>query len=193
MQPMLLPSGAVVLRDDYDGSIDAFEAGLKVLAEARAARRIAVIADASDYGSTPRRRRLVRLGRASARVAEVVVFVGLSAESGRRGATAAGLAPENVHAFRALPEAARFLQDTLRHGDVVLLKGRVSDHLARLFFAQLGPVRCRLAHCEKLILCDECAELGIAPGHRNLATIAPVERATSHEGSGSAPWSGRTA
>ena len=121
------------------------------------------------------------------------MFVGLSAESGRRGATAAGLAPENVHAFLSLPEAARFSQDTLRHGDVVLLKGRVSDHLARLFFAQLGPVRCRLAHCEKLILCDECAELGIAPGHRNLATIVPVERATTHEGSGSAPSSGRTA
>jgi UDP-N-acetylmuramoyl-tripeptide--D-alanyl-D-alanine ligase len=179
MQPMLLPSGAVVLRDDYDGSIDAFEAGLRVLAEARAARRIAVIADASDYGSTVRRKRVGHLGRESARVADVVVFVGQAAEHGRRGALAAGVAPENVHAFRTLPEAANFLHDTLQCGDFVLLKGRVSDHLARVFFAQLGPVRCQLAQCEKRILCDECADLGIAPDQRNRAMIAPVERATS--------------
>lgn len=175
MQPMLLPSGAVMVRDDYDGSFDAFAAGLRVLGEARAARRIAVVADASDYGNAMRRKRVAQLGREAARVAEVVVFVGEAAAYGRRGALASGFAPENVHAFKDLSEAAAYLRDTLRRGDLGLLKGRISDHLARLFFAQLGPVGCWKDNCEKLFLCDTCPELGIAPGDRARAMVATVE------------------
>jgi UDP-N-acetylmuramoyl-tripeptide--D-alanyl-D-alanine ligase len=177
MQPMLLPGGAVVLRDDYDGSFDAFAAGLRVLAEAGDARRVAVIADASDYGSTARRRRVRVLGREVAAVADVAVFVGEAAAFGRRGALEAGIATENVHAFAALPDAARFLGETLRDGDLVLLKGRVSDHLARLYFAQLGAVGCWKEHCPKVMLCDECPELGAAPEVRARAVRLPVATA----------------
>jgi len=177
LQPMLLPSGAVVLRDDYDGSFDAFAAGLQALAEACDARRVAVIADASDYGSTARRRRVRGLGREVAAAADVAVFVGEAAAFGRRGALEAGMAPGNVHAFAALPDAASFLAETLRAGDLVLLKGRVSDHLARLYFAQLGAVGCWKEHCPKVILCDECPELGVAAATRARAAPAPVERA----------------
>jgi UDP-N-acetylmuramoyl-tripeptide--D-alanyl-D-alanine ligase len=175
MQPMLLPSGAVMVRDDYDGSFDAFEASLRVLAEARAARRIAVIADASDYGSAMRRKRVAHLGREVARAAEVAVFVGEAAAYGKRGALASGLAPENIHAFKDLQEASRFLRNTLRRGDLALLKGRISDHLARVFFAQLGSVHCWKDNCEKLFLCDTCPELGTAPSDRVRAMVAPVE------------------
>jgi UDP-N-acetylmuramoyl-tripeptide--D-alanyl-D-alanine ligase len=175
MQPTLLPVGAVVLRDEYDGSIDAFEAGLTVLAEAHADRRVAVISDVSDYGSTMRRKRVYNIGKEIARVAEIVVFVGGAARYGKHGALASGLAPENVHAFKELREAADFLRGTLRRGDLVLLKGRVSDHLARLFFAQLGTVRCWISRCDKICLCDACPELGIAPEDRERTTTAPVE------------------
>ena len=174
MQPILIPSGAVVLRDEYDGSIDTFEAGLKVLAEARADRRVAVISDVSDYGNPMRRKRVYHLGREIARVAEIVVFVGGAAGYGRHGALASGLTPENVHAFSDLRLAERFLRETLRRGDLVLLKGRTSDHLARLFFAQLGPVRCWKQDCTKLIGCDECPELGIAPDDRERVKIPPA-------------------
>ena len=174
MQPLLIPAGAVVLRDDYDGSIDTFEAGLAVLAEARADRRVAVIGDVSDYGNTPERRRVRNLGREIARVAEVAVFVGNAAAHGKRGALAAGLAPENVHAFSDLREAAAFLQTTLRRGDLVFLKGRTTDHLARLFFAQLGSVRCWKQDCTKVMGCDTCPELGTPPEHRERATLLPL-------------------
>jgi UDP-N-acetylmuramoyl-tripeptide--D-alanyl-D-alanine ligase len=173
MQPMLLPNGAIVLRDDYDGSFDTFEAALRVLAEARAARRVAVISDVSDYGSTMRRKRLAHLGREAARAAEVVVFVGEAAAHGRRGALAAGLAPENVYAFTGLRQATEFLRGSLRQGDLVLLKGRISDHVSRLFFTQLGSIRCWKAHCEKVIACDVCSELGNRPADTQRAVPAP--------------------
>lgn len=181
MQPMLIPVGAVVLRDEYDGSIDTFEAALKVLAEARADRRVAVLGDVTDYGSTVRRKRVFRLGKEIARVAEIVVFVGGAAGHGERGALASGLPPENVHAFNDLREAERFLRASLRRGDLVLLKGRISDDLARLFFAQLGPIRCWKRECGKPISCDVCPELGIAPDDRARAASVPVDWASSSD------------
>ncbi len=174
MQPILLPSGAVMLRDDYDGSFDAFQAAVRALSDARAARRIAVVSDASDYGTTSRGKRVARLGRAVAGAAELVVFVGGAAAHGRRGALAAGVAPGNAHGFEHLPEAAGFLRRTLRPGDLVLLKGRDSDHLARLFLAQLGEVSCWKRECGKRTICDDCPEAGVAPGDRASAQPAPI-------------------
>ena len=183
MQPQVLPSGAVVLRDEYDGSVDAFLAGVAALAGARAARRIAVIADVSAYGSTPLRRRVAMLGRQVAPFVEAAVFVGPEARRGTRAAIATGLAPERVWAFSGLRETAEFLRAELRAGDLVYLKGRVSDHLARLFFAQLGPIRCWIAHCDKTIECDFCPELGIADADRQRARDCPPtwDGATSTE------------
>ncbi|MFI5165908.1 MAG: Mur ligase family protein [Thermoanaerobaculales bacterium] len=175
MQPVSLPCGAVVLRDEYDGSIDTFEAGLKVMAEARAGRRVIVISDVSDYGSTMRRKRLAHVGRASAQVAEVLVFVGPDAKYCRRGALASGAASERIHTFTDLPEAADFLRDALGPGDVALLKGRTGDHLARMFFAQLGPIRCWKTHCTKTIGCDFCPELGLAPEHLARTSQSPPQ------------------
>jgi len=174
LQPVVLPSGAVVLRDEYDGSFDTFAPGVAIMADARAGRRVAVISDVSDFGNTMKRRRIARLAREIAGVAEAAVFVGTDAKYGERAAIASGLAAENVHAFTVLREAAEFLRTELRAGDLVFLKGRVSDHLARVFFAQLGPIRCWISHCHKVIECDFCPELGLAPHDRMRAgTCAP--------------------
>ena len=174
MQPVLLPSGATVIRDEYDGSIDTFEAAVAVLADARAGRRVAVIADVSDFGSTMRRKRVAYLGARIAAVADLVVFVGPAASYGRDAAVAAGVAPGNAHAIARASEAAAFLRTALGPGDLVYLKGRVSDHLSRLVFALLGPIRCWKETCELRILCDSCPELGSAPGDRALARPAPI-------------------
>ena len=47
----------------------------------------------------------------------------------------------------------------LREGDLVLLKGRTTDHLSRVFFAQFGPIGCWKTVCHKTINCDFCDEL----------------------------------
>ena len=184
MQPMLTPSRAVILRDEIDGSADTFVAGLKVLAEARAARRLVVLSDVSDYGHVKRRRRLTRLGRECAACAEVVAFVGEFAEHGRRGAVEAGLAEERAHAFATPREAAAFLKQELREGDLLLLKGRGTDHLSRLFFAQLGEVGCWLRYCQKQMECDICWQLGLAKADARRAVVMAPSWASARGGRG---------
>lgn len=155
LQPVTLPMGAIVLRDDYNASIDTLETSCRVLEEAQAQRRLLVIHDFSDSG-TNRKNRLRRLAAEAHRVAEVALFIGENAQYGRRRAIDAGMRPDDVHQFPSLKEAAVFLKKELRSGDLMLLKGRTTDHAARIFFAQLGEVGCWKDYCRKTMLCDNC-------------------------------------
>ena len=56
LSPIPLPSGAVVLRDDYNGSHPVLEAALGVLRAAAARRRILVLSDFSDFDGNRKRR-----------------------------------------------------------------------------------------------------------------------------------------
>jgi UDP-N-acetylmuramoyl-tripeptide--D-alanyl-D-alanine ligase len=162
LQPVALPSGAVLLRDDYNASIDTVEAGLKVLEEATAARRWLVMTDLTDLGRQRHRPyRLRFLADRASKAADAVVFIGESAEYGRRRAVCAGIPPGMAHGFRTLLEASTFLASALGPGDLVLLKGRTTDHAARLYFALLGPVKCWKDRCTKRMLCDICWKLGV--------------------------------
>lgn len=170
MQPMLLPGGAVVLRDDYNASIDTIESSLRVLEEASALRRLLVITDMSDFGRN-RKQRLKYLAGRSAQVSDVALFIGELADYGKRRAIEAGLPATMVHAFPSLRLAAEFLKGELRPGDLMLLKGRTTDHAARIFFAQLGRVGCWKDYCEKRMLCDVCWELDVTPDEMRAATL----------------------
>ena len=163
--PVQVPSGAIILRDDYNASIDAIEASLKVLEQTKALRRLLVITDMSDFGRN-RKQRFKYLAAEGARVADAAVFIGELAEYGKRRAIDAGLRPEAVHAFPSLQGAAEFLKTELRSGDVMLLKGRTTDHATRIFFAQLGTVKCWKEYCGKRMLCDMCPELGLTREER---------------------------
>ncbi|MCW5983156.1 MAG: hypothetical protein KIT09_34015 [Bryobacteraceae bacterium] len=172
--PVRLPNGAIVLRDDFSASIDSVEEAFCVLESASATRRIAVVTDVSDTGMN-RRQRLRRLAGRSARAAEVAVFIGRNAEFGKRQAIQAGMQAGNVHAFARLREAADFLRAELRSGDLMLLKGRSTEHVSRIFWAQLGSIRCWKEYCPKRMLCDICWELDVTPEQRRLASaiVAP--------------------
>ena len=158
--PVQVPSGAIILRDDYNASVDTIEASLKVLEETKALRRLLVITDMSDFGKN-RRQRFKYLAAQGAKVADAAVFIGEQAEYARRRAIDAGLSPEAVHAFPSIQGAAEFLKTELRSGDVMLLKGRTTDHATRIFFAQIGTVKCWKEYCGKRMLCDMCPELGL--------------------------------
>jgi len=158
MQPLLTPSGAVILRDDENGSIATLDGAFESFRRARAARKIVVISDVAD-DPTKRRQRASRLGRQVAAIADSAVFLGDYSEFAAKGAVAAGMAPENAHAFVSLRDASDFLRSSLRAGDLVLLKGRASDHVGRLAFAQFGDIACWTEGCAKNIECDDCPEL----------------------------------
>ncbi|MCW5980225.1 MAG: UDP-N-acetylmuramoyl-tripeptide--D-alanyl-D-alanine ligase [Bryobacteraceae bacterium] len=175
LQPVRVPGGAIVLRDDYNSSIESIEEAFRVLESASARRRWFVITDMSDSGGH-RRQRLKYLAERAARAAEAVVFIGQHADYGKRRAIDAGIAPDNAHNFETLRQAAEFLRGALRPGDLVLLKGRTTDHAARIFWAQLGPVGCWREHCPKRMLCDICWELDITPEQARQAQVVVPER-----------------
>lgn len=172
LQPVQVPGGAVFLRDDYNASIDTIETSVRILEEAAAARRLLVITDLSDFGKN-RKQRLKYLAGLSPRAVEALVLVGESADYGRRRAIDQGLAPDHVHAFADIQSAAEFLRRELRAGDLALLKGRTTDHAARLFFAQIGNVGCWKQYCPKRMLCDICWELDVTPEQMKRAVLVP--------------------
>ena len=159
LKPVQLPVGATILRDDYNASVDSIDASLRVLENASATRRMLVISDMSDFGRN-RKQRLKYLGARVAEVADAVVFVGENAEYGKRRAIDAGISEGQAHAFDSIRTAAEFLRGELREGDLVLLKGRTTDHVTRILLAQLGTVQCWKEYCSKRRLCDNCWELG---------------------------------
>jgi hypothetical protein len=106
------------------------------------------------------------LGQAAARAADLAVFIGEHAQPAARAAVRSGMAPGAVVGFADLQRAAAYLKSELRRGDLVLLKGRTTDHLERVLFAQVGAVRCRRATCSKTIACDLCPSSRATPGPR---------------------------
>ena len=160
LDPRALPSGAVILRDDYNGSLQTFEAALQVLREARACRKILAITTVTD---TPDSwgRRLRRLVFAAAPVCQAIVLVGSRHQTARsiQAAVKAGFPAGRFYEFGALSDAAAFLREFLRDGDLLLLRGRIVDHVGRLYHAQTAEVSCWLDRCPKRDICDRCPEL----------------------------------
>src|ERR1041384_6132362 len=113
--------------------------------------------DATDSNS---RDRLVRIAKDAAGIFDSAVFIGDRATKGRRGAISSGMLQDQAHAFSSQEEALEFLRHNLKPNDLVLLRGRGVDHIARLYFALIGPIDCVKTHCDKQILCDLCPELG---------------------------------
>lgn len=178
MDPQVLPNGAVILRDEFNGSLDTFHAAFEVLRAARAERKILVVTTVID---TPESwdQRTKRIAREAAGVVNMLVLVGSldTTKKAARTARSAGLAPAQVRVCRDPREAAAFLRSELRSGDLVLLRGRVQDHLTRLYYAQLSEVACWKETCQKRKLCDHCSEL-FEWGQSPKRDIMVVERGT---------------
>jgi len=162
MQPVTLPGGIIMLRDEHIGSVDGFEQAFHVLSQARATRRILVISDYTDSKKRPRQR-MRDIARLASRTGIALVFVGERSLEGMESARKEGIPPENSHGFLHMEEAAAFLRTELRRGDLILLRGRMQDHLSRLYFQILGSVSCRLTKCGRRRPCDDCSKLGFKP------------------------------
>jgi UDP-N-acetylmuramoyl-tripeptide--D-alanyl-D-alanine ligase len=162
LQPVTLPNGAVVLRDECNASVTTYGPALEVLRQADARRRIAVVGDTWDSGLAVRER-FASLGRQIAESADLAVFVGEGGQFGADAAVACGMDESRVKAIAELDDASEFLKCELREGDLVLLKSQVIQHFTRVYFALLGTVKCHKKHCDLMGLCDHCSELGWQP------------------------------
>jgi len=159
MQPVRLKNGAIIVRDEYNGSAGTLDTALAVFSHLSARRRIAVLSDFSDDHRPPEER-LGDIGRRVASQFDMAVFVGSNHHHATRGALSCGEPRAIVHGFSELQAGAAFLRQELREGDVVLLKGRCRDHLSRIYFSLTGPVACWTNGCRLQVLCDICPALG---------------------------------
>lgn len=173
MQPMVLPNGATIIRDDFNASLVSVQAGLDFLAGVRAARRIVVMGDIFDSGLSMRPRAR-ELGRRVAQAAHLAVFLGSEADTAARSAVASGMVPGSARAFKRLPAAFEFLKAELRAGDVVLTEGWQGRHIERVILAQLGEIACWIERCQKIVPCDYCPEL-------KLVAFPPISRVGAGE------------
>ena len=158
MQPVRLPNGATVIRDELNSSPDTWRAAFEVLRASSARRRVLIASDTSDVGKNPRRR-YQELADRAAEAFDAALFVGEHAHYGVRRALAKGMDPSLVDGALDVRAAAARLASLLQEGDVALLKGRATHHLSRALFAQFGGIGCWKARCSKRIACDICAQL----------------------------------
>ncbi len=170
MQPVLLPNGAIVIRDEYQGGEDTYAPAFELMSQARVpGRRILIVGDPTDSRDDTSKR-IRRIARAGAHACDLLIFFGEHSRHAIAAVAAAGLEPERVRAYATIEEAAAFVREETRRGDLLLLKGRTNDHITRVLFAASGRIECSLPSCRKMILCDHCEELGYS---------SPLPRAAS--------------
>ena len=102
---------------------------------------------------------------AFAEICAKVIFVGWSRKfrAISTGARQSGLPlPSYSYAGRDVLSALELLRADLRDGDVVLIKGRMSQKMERITLGLLGrQVRCCRPECKyKMIRCSRCPALG---------------------------------
>lgn len=172
LEPIALPSGAIVLRDDYKGSRETIDAALHLLAEVPARRKFVVLGDLSEIQG--REWRLyVTLGMRVARVATQFVTIGRGFRRYWAGARKAGMPRSAVKdGGRTVQEVAAHLRATLGPGDVVLVKSRRGQKLDRVRLILEGrDVRCAIKHCSVTTMeCAECPMLERGWGRNRAVT-----------------------
>ena len=158
LQPVSLPSGATLLRDDFNPTIASFPAALRVLRQARARRRLLMLSDVTDTGlDEPSKFR--EIGAAAAGSADVAVFFGTASRALAAAAVEAGMGPESVHAFADPWAVTEFLRTQSREGDLGLFRCGMTDHAERVHLSLLGRVDCLTQECGRLHVCDSCTDL----------------------------------
>ena len=162
MQPVALPNGAWILRDDFKSHLETMRQALEALAKISDRRRLLVLGAISDIAGTsgPFYREIgARLGT----FASFLLTIGTKKEmaSYAAGAARAGLPRSAIaHAGHSLQKAIDILQQQLQPGDVVLIKGRFEQHLERITLALLGrKVHCDIDPCWLKRHCENCPML----------------------------------
>ena len=161
LEPIRLPSGALILRDDFKSPLETINAALDVLAEIPARRRIVVLGDISEpFGKQWQIYR--KVGERIAQVATKAIFITGKFRAYAASARASGLPSSSlVDVGGSFLEAIDALRQDLGPGDVILIKGRDTQRLDRITLALMGrTVRCKLTFCNtKAARCEHCSML----------------------------------
>jgi aminoacyl-tRNA hydrolase len=157
MQAVTGAGGITFIRDDWKAPVWSLDAPMSFMRDAIAPRKIMVIGTLSDYSQSPSKL-YPRVAQKALAIADEVIFVGANAYRATRRAHSEQ--QERLRGFSELRQAALYLGDILRPGDLVLLKGSSrTDHLVRLIVDREDPIACWEVRCGKAQFCTSCARL----------------------------------
>lgn len=181
MQVQDTGGGGVFIRDDFKAPEWSLRTPLEFMRNARAARKIAIIGTISDTPNDPARR-YAQAARQALEVADLVVLVGSRTLNASRARAIRD--DGSLQVFRTVRDAAQFLREEIRAGDLVLLKGtNKQDHLVRLLLDRHRPVQCWEMSCGRLGFCGSgCSMVYRRPGEASAAALltrAPGSAAAS--------------
>ena len=113
---------SIVLDDSYNANPLSVEAALDTLKDLPAKRRIAVLGDMREIGKYAMAAH-EDIGRTAAKVVDIIVTIGPLAKFIAEGAKKGGLKKGEIFSFETAEEAHSVVQDLMKSGDVVLVKG----------------------------------------------------------------------
>jgi UDP-N-acetylmuramyl pentapeptide synthase len=161
LEPIPLPNGGWILRDDFKSSLETIHAALDLLAQIPAERRMVVLGEVSEPpGSQGPIYR--EIGERIASIASRAIFIGGNFERYAAGAKRAGLPSSSMmDAERSVLKAVELLRKDLCSGDVVLIKGRDTQRLDRITLSLIGrKVCCDIDFCDtRAVRCETCPML----------------------------------
>jgi UDP-N-acetylmuramoyl-tripeptide--D-alanyl-D-alanine ligase len=125
--------GALILDDTYNASPESTLAALNLLDEMDG-RKIAVIGDMLELGQYEQRGHEM-VGVRAAQFASLIVLVGTRSKITAEAAIRSGYSPKAIQWFEEAPQAVPYLQETIRNGDVILVKGSRGLQMERIVHA----------------------------------------------------------
>lgn len=161
MQVVELPNGARIIQDDYKSSLETIETALDFLRSVPAPRRLVALGNITDLPN-PQRQVYRMIGQRFAQFADFAFLLGSMDQSYASGAAAAGMPRERIFKFHnGLRQAIEALRNTLQPGDVLVVKGRLDDHLERITLALSGrKIKCWRTTCRsRAYRCSNCPML----------------------------------
>jgi UDP-N-acetylmuramoyl-tripeptide--D-alanyl-D-alanine ligase len=161
LEPIRLPNGALILRDDFKSSLETIHAALDLFSQIPAKRRIVVLGEVSEPpGSQGPIYR--EIGERIANIASRAIFIGGNFQRYAAGVRRGGLPSSSImDAERSVLKAVELLRKDLRPGDVVLIKGRDTQRLDRISLSLIGrKVCCDIDFCDtRAVRCETCPVL----------------------------------
>lgn len=161
---VVLPSGAVLVRDDYKATRESVWRALDTIREYPARRKILILGGVSEIFNEERYEFYRELGSRIARSVDIA-YLFMQKNAFRRcrfGAESEGMDRSRVTRVRFDPlSIASLLPRDLGEGDVLLIKGRTDYKISRLSLSLTGRnVNCRLISCPiTTSFCDDCSML----------------------------------
>ncbi|MBD3383815.1 hypothetical protein GF407_02710 [candidate division KSB1 bacterium] len=161
MEMVELKNNIVLIRDEFKSSLETILRAFKVLKKMGGERKIVVMGEVSEPPGS--QGPIYRdIGSKMAAIFHQIVIVGVNYQRYAAGATAAGLAREQIFdAGTSIMGAILFLKNHLQNGDVVFMKGRNTQRLERISLSLMGrDVKCDIKSCDaRPHRCDTCPML----------------------------------